>query len=236
MLNKVLYKLKKIKTLKIKLLLEIFFTFFKISPFTFGGGFAMIPMFEKEMVEKKKWIESDIIIDIFAVSQSVPGAIAVNSATFIGYRLAGIPGALVAALGIVMPTFVIIILLAVLLVSFQSNIHVQSAFKGIRLTVTALIAIAAYRMGKTAIKDKTSWIICILALVTLFLFKKMNIVFLIIAGAFVGIIVFRAKDCIIRLHKKVSMSKETENCPDESSTLMDKDGQAVKGGKDEYIY
>ena len=231
MLNNVFNKLKKIKTVNFTLLFEIYFTFFKIAPFTFGGGFAMIPIFEKEMVEKKKWFESEKIIDIFAISQSVPGAIAVNSATFIGYQLAGIPGAIVAAVGIVMPTFIIIILLSVLLVSFQSNIHVQSALKGIRPTVIALIAIAGYRMGKTAIKDKTSWIICILAVVSLFIFKKMNMVFLIIGGAFLGIAVFRVKDCIAGLHKKVSKLKKIENTPKEVDSLMDKYKEGVGGEK-----
>ena len=148
---------KRIKNLNYKLLFEIFITFFKISPFTFGGGFSMIPILEVEMVDKKKWIKRDEIVDIFAVSQSVPGAIAVNSATFIGYRIAGIPGAMTAAIGIVVPTFAIIIALSVLLVSFQSNIHVQAAFKGIRPVVVALIALASYKMGKTSIEDKTSW-------------------------------------------------------------------------------
>lgn len=221
----------KIKSVNRKLLWEIFLTFFKISPFTFGGGFAMIPIFEKEMVEKKKWIKNEKIIDIFAVSQSVPGAIAVNSSTFIGYHLAGIPGALAAALGIVMPTFAIIILLAVLLVSFQDNIHVQAAFKGIRPTVVALIAIAAYKMGKTSIKDKTSWAICILAGVALFLFKNVNIIFFIIAGAVGGVAAVKAKELISRFSGIAKAEKENKEGQQAENLAVSENIHAVDGEK-----
>lgn len=226
----------KVKNLNFRMLFEIFFTFFKISPFTFGGGFAMIPIFEKEMVEKKKWIERKEIVDIFAVSQSVPGAIAVNSSTFIGYRLAGVPGALAAALGIVTPTFVIIILLAMMLVSFQENIYVQSAFKGIRPTVVALIAIAAYKMGKTSIKDKTSMVICILSGILLLLFKSLNIIFLILGGAFLGIVIFRAKSYLSLFHKKKNSNEEVENISDTSIPLTNKDNMHKAVEKNENIY
>lgn len=211
MFKKIKDKLRKPKDIDFKLLFKIFLTFFKISPFTFGGGFSMIPILETEMVEKKKWIESKKIVDIFAVAQSVPGAIAVNSATFIGYHLAGIPGALAAALGMVMPTFAIIILLAVVLVSYQSNMYVQSAFKGIRPTVVALIAIAAYKMGKASIKDRTSIVICVIAGITLLFLKSINIFFFIIAGVFLGIVIVSAKDCTSRLTKKENVIKETDN-------------------------
>ena len=192
------------------LLLEIFLTFLKISPFTFGGGFSMIPILEVEMVKKKKWIESEKIVDLFAVSQSVPGAIAVNSATFIGYHLAGIPGALVAALGMVLPTFLIIIVLAVMLVAFQNNPDVQAALKGIKPTIVALIALAAFKMGKSSVIDIISGSLCILAIVVLFVFTSLNVVFLIIGGAILGILIFKIKDLRDVYNKRCAIDKDMQ--------------------------
>jgi chromate transporter len=186
-----------------KLLLEIFLTFFKISPITFGGGFAMIPVLESEMVEKKKWIERKKIIDIFAVSQSIPGAIAVNSATFLGYQIAGVPGALAAMFGMVIPTFIIIIILGALLVSFQHNIHVQAALKGIRPVIVALIAAAAYKMGKVTLIHKTSRAIFAAFILALIIFKSLNLILVIILGAFVGVI-------IVKIKEKIKKVKETQ--------------------------
>jgi len=229
-INKYQYKHQ---TANFKLLLEIFLTFFKISPFTFGGGFAMIPIFEKEMVEKKKWIDSENIIDIFTVAQSVPGAIAVNSATFIGYHLAGIPGALAAVLGIVTPTFAIIVGLALLLTSFQNNPYVQAALKGIRPTVVALIAIAAYRMGKTSIKDKTSWVICIAAGCILFIFKSINIIFLILSAALIGIAIFKIRQWVkkVKEHFHDRVKKDIGNVKSNTHINIHKKSQTIGDGK-----
>jgi chromate transporter len=187
-----------------KLLFEIFLTFFKISPITFGGGFAMIPVLEMEMVEKKKWIEREKIVDVFVVSQSVPGAIAVNSATFLGYQIAGIPGALAAVLGMVVPTFLIIIILGILLVSFQHNLYVQAALKGIRPIIVALIAAAAIKMGKVTLTDKVCWVIMILCITVLLIFKSLNIIFVILAGAVLGIV-------IITIHDKLSILRKNKS-------------------------
>jgi len=176
-----------------KLMYELFMTFFKISPITFGGGFAMIPIMEEELVNKKKWIGKEEIVDIFAVCQSVPGAIAVNSATFVGYQIGGIPGAIASLLGIVIPTFVIIIILGALLASFQHNIHVQAALQGIRPVVVALIASAAYKMSKVSLVDKiclTLFAVCVLVLM---LFKSLNLILVIFAGAFLGIMIVKVK-------------------------------------------
>jgi len=176
-----------------KLMYELFMTFFKISPITFGGGFAMIPIMEEELVNKKKWIGKEEIVDIFAVCQSVPGAIAVNSATFVGYQIGGIPGAIASLLGIVIPTFVIIIILGALLASFQHNIHVQAALQGIRPVVVALIGSAAYKMSKVSLVDKiclTLFAVCVLVLM---LFKSLNLILVIFAGAFLGIMIVKVK-------------------------------------------
>ena len=104
---------------KLKRALSLFATFFKIGLFTFGGGYAMIPLIEKEIVDKKKWITGDDILEIFAISESTPGPIAINSATFVGYKTAGFLGALFATLGVVLPSFTIIFILSFFLEKFK---------------------------------------------------------------------------------------------------------------------
>src|SRR5690625_470823 len=136
---------------KIKLLWDIFFTFFKISPVSFGGGYAMIPLLERAVTTDKKWVKQKVIADILVMGQTIPGSIAVNTATFIGYRLSGVAGAIVGTLGIITPTFIIILLLATLFLNFQHNPVVEAAFMGIRPAIVALIAYARSeerRVGK----------------------------------------------------------------------------------------
>jgi chromate transporter len=181
------------RKITLKFLYEIFMIFFKISPITFGGGFAMIPIMEEEIVHKKKWIGKENLVDIFAVSQSLPGAIAVNSATFVGYQIGGIPGAFAALFGIVIPTFIIIILLGALLGSFQHNIHVQAALQGIRPVVVALIASAAFKMSRVSIVDKTCLAISMVCILSLLLFKSLNLILVIFLGAVVGITIVKVK-------------------------------------------
>src|SRR5699024_4934714 len=117
---------------RVKLLWDIFFTFFKISPVSFGGGYAMIPLLERAVTVKKKWVKEKDITDVLVMAQTVPGSIAVNTATFIGYRIAGLSGAIAGTLGIITPTFLIIVALATLFLSFQHNPIVEAAFMGIR--------------------------------------------------------------------------------------------------------
>lgn len=201
-------KSEKKKEINSKLLLELFLTFFKISPITFGGGFAMIPIMEEELVNKKKWIGKEEIVDVFAVSQSVPGAIAVNSATFVGYQIAGIPGALASLVGIVIPTFIIIILLGALLASFQHNVHVQAALAGIRPVVVALIASAAIKMSKVSLVDKICFSFCALCILALLLDKQLNLILVIFLGAFFGIAAMKIKTPRKAVsHEKVSGEK-----------------------------
>src|SRR5690554_5027980 len=142
---------------------KLFLIFFRIGAFTFGGGYAMIPFIEKEVVEKNGWIESDDIVDIFAVVQSVPGVIAVNSATFVGYRIAGILGALAATLGVILPSFIIISIIALFLYNFRDYPYVKEAIRGINIGVVALMISAVIRLGNKSIKDPFSWILCIFA-------------------------------------------------------------------------
>lgn len=127
---------------------QLFFTFLKIGAFTFGGGYAMIPFIRREVVEQHKWITEEDILDILAVSESTPGPMAVNSATFIGYRIAGIKGALVATAGVVLPSFFIILIVSLLLSRFENSIWVRHAFEGIRVGVFVLIGSAFLSMLK----------------------------------------------------------------------------------------
>lgn len=173
----------------------------------------MIPVLERVVVVKKKWIDEKEIVDIFAVSQSIPGAVAVNSAIYLGYRLAGIPGALAAMFGIVLPTFFIILILAFTLASFQNNSYVQAALKGIKPVIVALIVFAGYKMSKLALSDSIGWILAAVSLALLIVFKSLNIFYLIIAGAAAGIAIVRIRDKIkkIKQNENGELNKEGED-------------------------
>ena len=132
--------------------LELFLTFFKIGAFTFGGGYAMIPLIEREICDNKKWLKSRDILEIIAVAESTPGPIAINTATFVGRRTAGVLGAAAATFGVVLPSFVIISLLSVILRHFQDIRAVRYAFLGIRAGVPALILKAVWSMFKASKK------------------------------------------------------------------------------------
>ena len=122
-----------------KELFDLFWTFCKIGALTFGGGYAMLPLIQREIVENKKWSTEKEILDYYAVGQCTPGVIAVNTATFIGYKLRGIIGGIVATLGVIFPSIVIILIIATFLQNFADLAIVQSAFAGIRVAVVALI-------------------------------------------------------------------------------------------------
>ena len=141
------------------MLLRLFHTFFKIGAFTLGGGYAMIPLVQREVVENRGWITEEEFIDLIALAQSAPGIIAVNTAVFVGYKLRGVPGMLAAVTGAVLPSFCIILLLAVSFTHIRGNGVVEAVFKGIRPAVVALIAAPLYRMGRSAgITWRNIWI------------------------------------------------------------------------------
>ena len=121
------------------MLLRLFITFFKIGLFTFGGGYAMIPLIEREVIEKKRWIEKRDFLDMLVLAQSAPGPIAVNTAVFVGYKTAGVMGAVMATLGTVLPSFIIILLLALFFAEVRENRYVDAAFRAMRPAVVALI-------------------------------------------------------------------------------------------------
>lgn len=182
---------------------QIFISFFKIGPLTFGGGYSIISLIEREFVSKKKWINEKEMSDILSVAESVPGAIALNTATFIGYRIAGWRGAVSAMLGIIFPTFVIIITLSVTYLYFHNNPMVEAAFKGIAATIIAMIINASIKVGKTAVLDKITGTIAIVSLLVLLIFD-FNPFVLIILGFFVGNLIFKLKDIYKRTVDEVS--------------------------------
>ena len=137
-------------------LFDLFKTFCRIGGLTFGGGYAMLPMLEKEVVENRKWVTSEELLDYYAVGQTTPGIIAVNTATFIGYKVKGIMGALFATIGVVFPSLVIIMIIATSLQSFSKYEVVQNAFSGIRVVVAVLILNAIIKLWKSSVIDKVS--------------------------------------------------------------------------------
>ena len=142
-----------------KKLFELFLTFMKIGGFTFGGGHAMIPLIQKEAVENKKWVTDDDILEIIAIAESTPGPVAINSATFVGYRTAGFWGAVFATFGVVLPSFLIILAIAYLLDNFMEIRAVQYAFKGINAGVLALLFKALWNMYKKSPKGWVSYVV-----------------------------------------------------------------------------
>ena len=167
--------------------IELFLTFVKIGAFTFGGGYAMIPLIQKEVCENKKWLSEKDISDIVAISESTPGPIAINSATFVGSRRAGFRGAFMATLGVVLPSFLIISLLSLILTEFQSYKAVRYAFMGIRAAVLALILKALWMMFKSSKKKLVSYFIMAASLV-LTAFLKIDAVFVIIGCGLFGLL------------------------------------------------
>ena len=138
---------------------ELFYSFAKIGAFTFGGGYAMLPLIQREVVEKKHWATEEEIMDYYAVGQCTPGIIAVNTATFIGYYKKGIIGGIFATLGVIFPSIVIILLIASLLQNFSDLAIVQHALGGIRVAVCVLVLNAVIKLFKSGVKDFTSTLI-----------------------------------------------------------------------------
>lgn len=142
-----------------KFYFRLFWAFFKIGAFTFGGGYAMIPLIQREVVGRKRWLAEGDFIDMLAIAQAVPGPISLNTAIFVGNKLRGIPGSLVTGLGVILPSFIVILLIAMVFTEFKDNPGVERVFKGIRPGVVALIAAPLWNMGKKAgITPGTLWI------------------------------------------------------------------------------
>ena len=170
-----------------KTLWQVFVTFFKIGAFTFGGGYAMIPLIQREAVENRHWVTDEDILDIITIAESTPGPIAINSATFVGYRAAGVLGSVAGTLGVVLPSFCIILLISYVLREFQDIKAVQYAFAGIRAGVLALIIKALWGMYKKCPKSAVSYIVMAAAFV-LAAFVDISVLPILIGCALFGLV------------------------------------------------
>lgn len=169
----------------------ILVSFLKVGAFTFGGGYALLPMIQREIVYRHRWVDSTAFMDVLVVTQSLPGPLALNSAIIIGRRLRGTAGGLTAALGIVLPSFLIIlILVAFLLPLVQGNPYVQAVFYGLRAAVVALVAAAAWKLGRELVRDWQSGVILALLLAP-GLVLGLHPIIMLAAGGLLGLILFR---------------------------------------------
>lgn len=168
--------------------LDLFLTFFKIGAFTFGGGYAMVPLIKEEIVDKKGWINNDDMLDLLALAEATPGVIAVNSATFVGYKIAGFWGSLFATLGVVLPSFFVILLIALFFEDFLEIKVVADIFRGIRAGVTVLIFNAGLKFYKQLKKTALSYFLLALAFaLSVFLDFQYLSLSLILFGFLVGL-------------------------------------------------
>lgn len=172
-------------------LLTILLTFLKVGAFTFGGGYAILPVIEQEIMQKRKWVDHQVFSDILIITQGMPGQLALNSAIQIGIRLRGTMGGLAAALGVTAPSVIILIIVAAWLYPMvRDNIYIQAAFYGIRPAVVALIAFAAVRMGRDILRGKRGIILAAL-LLTAAIITQVHPILILVAGGLIGLFIYR---------------------------------------------
>lgn len=191
----------------------LFLSFFTISPVTFGGGYAMIPAIEREVVLRRKWIGEKEMTEVLSVAGSAPGGIGVNAAAFIGFRLGGLPGAIVAVIGMTLPTFLIVIGLSFLYAFTRDNAKVEAAFTGLRSGIIALILYAGYKMARSSIIDRAT-LFAGVATVALLLAAPVHPLLLIVAGASYGVAFVWLKQRLGMAVKLGSEGDETQHIDD----------------------
>lgn len=174
------------------MIFDMFKTFFKIGAFTIGGGYAMIPIIQKEVVDNKKWIKEEEFLDAIAISQGSPGPIAVNLSIYLGYKLKGLKGALACALGTILPSFLIILLIATVFFQFRNNPIIEKVFLGIRPAVVALILAAVYKLIQSSKFNYQKLMISALTLLAI-VFLGINPIYLILIGGASSIIYNKVK-------------------------------------------
>lgn len=169
-----------------KKLIELFITFTKIGALTFGGGYAMLPVIQKEIVENRKWVTDEEVLEFYAIGQCTPGIIAANTSTFVGHRIAGIAGGIIATLGFVFPSFFIICIIAGLIDNFADLMIVKNAFAGIRVCACVLIFNAIIKMWKNSVNDLFTFLI-FSAVFLLSVFFSLSPVILVLTAGFLGL-------------------------------------------------
>ena len=175
-----------------RLLWDLFLTFLRIGAFTIGGGYAMLPLIQKETVEKKQWVGEEEFAEVIGLSQTAPGAIAINSSIYLGFRVAGVPGAIFAVTGMVVPSLVIILTIAIFFERFSTISAVKAVFNGVRPAVMGLILAALFKIGKSVLKNLTSFIIFVVMLLIGAIFD-LHPVLIILMAALAGIIFLNDK-------------------------------------------
>ena len=174
-------------------LFELFWSTFCIGAVTFGGGYAMIPVLEQTFVSKKGWLSEEEMMDLLAIAEMTPGPIAINASTYVGTKMAGLPGAVSATLGMVMPSFLIIALISGFYLEFKSNPTVAAALLGIRAGVTALVVSAAHKLGKKAVHRPADWALCLLAFAAVGFFG-LSAILVIVAAGLCGYVLYRKRE------------------------------------------
>ncbi len=211
---------------KLKNLLKLFLTMFKIGLFTFGGGYAMIAVVEREVVEKKKWIPQEEFIDLIAIAESTPGPLAINSATYVGYKICGVLGSIFATLGVVLPSFTIIFVISLFFDAFLGLEYVSYAFRGIQACVAFLIVSAGFKMLKGLKKNVFNITLLVLTIGCLLAFSLFAInfssIFYILIGGVLGLSVYLIRLCVKK--NKASPDTKDENFK-EDTNAQDKGGE-----------
>lgn len=173
---------------------KMFTIFFKIGAFTFGGGFAMIPIIQNEIVDKHQWIDEEEFLDAISITQASPGPIAVNASIYVGYKLRKIPGAIICALGTVLPSFIIISIMARFFTVFRNNEIMEKIFMGVRPAVVALIISAVYTLFKNNMKENIyRKIIIVLLTIVAIVFLNINPIWIILFGAIASVVYHKVK-------------------------------------------
>ena len=218
---------------KFKKALLVFWSFFKIGLFTFGGGYAMISVISAELVERRKWITQEDMTDMLIISEMTPGAIAVNSATFVGYRVAGVLGGIFGTLGVVLPSLIIITVLSFFVHYLEEVAWLAAAFKGIQAVVVVLIVNAMVKFFKQLDKNWQSYLIAAAALIVTLL-TDFNVIFLILAGGIYGIVYTLARDARKKklLEKNLDGSENAATEEDGAERVDQACGGAEESGED----
>lgn len=191
---------------KLKQFLELYFAFVKIGAFTFGGGLAMMPIMQRELIEKRGWVSEEELIDYFAIGQSTPGIIAVNVATFVGYKKLGWLGGIIGTLGVVTPSWVIIMLLAGAISSVDKYPLAQRALRGINVAVAALLTSVIVKFIKKTIKNFWNALFMLLAFALIYFFKVQS-VWIILSSLIIG--------CLLTLYKQKKQKTSVSEKGDE---------------------
>ena len=186
---------------KLRQFVELYLAFLKIGAFTFGGGLAMMPIMQRELIEKRGWLTDEELIDYFAIGQSTPGIIAVNVATFVGYKRLGVIGGIIGTLGVVTPSWVIIMILAGAISSVDKYAVAQKALKGINVAVAALLTSVIVKFSKKTIKSVWNAVLMLTAFALIYFFKVQS-VWIIIASLVIG--------CLITMYKQKKAAKAVE--------------------------